>query len=39
MFILGHAGVHGNECADRLASLASFAEDRAMDQANVLNAV
>src|SRR5579871_6631626 len=39
IFVPGHAGVKGNERADKLASMAAFAEGKAMDRADILNAV
>jgi len=39
IFVPGHSRVRGNERADKLASLSIIAEGRAMDRADVLNAV
>jgi hypothetical protein len=36
IFVPGHAGVRGNERADRLARTAAISDGRAMDHADVL---
>jgi hypothetical protein len=39
MFVPGHAGVKGNERADRLAETAIVGDGQAMDRADILNAI
>lgn len=37
IFVLGHAGVRGDESADGLASLAPISSARAIDRTDILN--
>ena len=39
IFVPGHAGVRGNERADRLAGMAAVQSGRAMDQADIINSL
>ena len=39
IFVPGHAGVRGNERADRLAGLATISEGAAMDRSDILHAL
>jgi hypothetical protein len=39
IFVLGHAGVRGNELADRFHGTAVISDGRAMDHADVLHAL